>query len=167
MRSKVCILIVLFVSFFFVTCHAVHASSAYLPVNTSIGELIYVPVYPAIYYMGRKKSLELTVTLSIHNTSPDSEIMLISVDYFSRKGTIIRKMVDMPLKLRALETTSFVVNEKKEGGGVGANFMVSWQAHEAVSRPVVQAVMIMTSGSQGISFLTEGTAVKSLDVASH
>ncbi len=130
-------------------------------ISTSSGQLVYVPVYPSIYYMGQKKSLELTVTLSIHNISPDSSITLESVRYFNKKGKLIKPILTRPRTLAPLETTSFVVNEKKEPGGVGANFLVSWRADHKVNQPVIQAIMITTTGSQGISFLTEGVPVKS------
>ena len=129
----------------------------------SSGQLVYVPVYPSIYYMGRKKSLDLTVTLSIHNISPDRKIRVESIEYFSKKGGLLKKIISEPLTLSPLETTSFVVNEQKTSpGGVGANFMVTWRASKPVNPPVTQAVMITTTGSQGISFITEGVPVREL-----
>ncbi len=131
-------------------------------VPTSSGQLVYVPVYPSIYYLGQKKSLELTVTLSIHNISPDSNITLESVKYFNKKGKLIKSILASPKVLTPFETTSFVVTDKKDPGGVGANFLVSWKADHKVNRPVIQAIMIATTGSQGISFLTDGVPVRSL-----
>jgi hypothetical protein len=129
-------------------------------INVSSGELVYVPVYPSIYYMGQKKSLDLTVTLSIHNISPDISITLDSVEYYNQEGKLIKKILEKPRVLNPLETTSFVVNEKKEPGGVGANFMVTWRASKQVNPPIIQAVMITTTVSQGISFITDGVPVK-------
>ncbi len=160
--SKICFLVAVMLTVVSFVPDGAGADAEKSVPDTSMGGQVYVPVYPAIYYMGRKKSLELTVTLSIHNISPDSEIMVKYVNYFSKKGKLIRKMLDQPVKLAPLETTSFVVDEQKEQGGVGANFMVSWRAEREVNRPVIQAVMITTSGSQGISFITEGVPVRDI-----
>ncbi len=151
------------ISFLIGICLAL--ASPYMASASGMGRLahggqVYVPVYPSIYYMGMKKSLELTVTLSVHNISPDQEIMLESVEYFSKTGKLISKMLPQPRKLSPLETTSFVVTQQKEAGGVGANFMVTWKAEKRVSPPVIQGIMIGTTGAQGISFLTDGVTVK-------
>ena len=128
----------------------------------STGDLVYCPVYPSIYHMGQKKGLDLTVTLSIHNISPDTSIKVESVDYYSKKGKLLGKMLENPVKLSPLETATFVLNPKEHQGGVGANCLVRWKADRPVSRPLIQAVMITTSGSQGISFITDGVPVRSM-----
>ncbi len=146
-----------------VTANAAAPSSHRDAPAFSKGELVYCPVYPSIYHMGQKKGLDLTVTLSIHNISPDSAITVESVEYYSKKGKLLSRIVEAPLKLAPLETATFVLNPRKQQGGVGANSLIRWRAEKAVSRPLIQAVMITTSGSQGISFITEGVPVKTLE----
>jgi len=129
-------------------------------VQMSRGGQVYVPVYPSIYYMGMKKSLDLSVTLSIHNISPDCKITVETVEYFDKKGKLLSRLIAEPRRLTPLETTNFVVEKLKDRGGVGANFLVTWKAEKSVNQPIIQAIMIGTTGSQGISFMTDGVTIK-------
>lgn len=54
------------------------------------GELIYVPIYYEIYYGDAGKTIELAVTLSVHNTDPNHSIMVKSVNYHNKKGNLIK-----------------------------------------------------------------------------
>jgi hypothetical protein len=44
-------------------------------------------------------------------------------------------------------------------GGSGANFIVQWAGPESINTPVIEAVMIGTQGSQGISFVSPGREI--------
>jgi hypothetical protein len=45
-----------------------------------------------------------------------------------------------------------VVEQDDVRGGVGANFLVRWQADRPVHPPIVEMVMITAEATQGISF---------------
>lgn len=49
-------------------------------------------------------------------------------------------------------------------GGAGANFIVEWVAEKTVYEPVVEAVMINTSSSQGISFVSPARVLKQFGI---
>ena len=124
------------------------------------GELIYVPIYSEIYYGDAGKTIELAVTLSIHNTDLNHSIKVKGVNYHNKKGKLISKLVQQPITLAPLETTNFMIGEKDRTGGTGANFIVEWNTQENVSSPIIEAIMVTTQMNQGISFTTTGKITK-------
>ena len=53
-----------------------------------------------------------------------------------------------------------MVDIAEDHGGVGANFIVEWQATEKVVSPIVEAIMIGGAGTQGLSFVTRGKVIE-------
>ena len=130
------------------------------PINPSRGATVYLPVYPSIYFMGRKKSLELTVTLSIHNVSSHNAITVTKIVYHNKQGEPVKNIINGEFIMKPLETRNFVVKPRAGSENVGANFLIEWNSREAVHQPLIQGIMISTSGSQGISFITDGIPVE-------
>jgi hypothetical protein len=124
------------------------------------GELIYVPIYSSIFYENNKDVLELAATLSIHNVNPDRPLTILRADYYDTSGKLIRKHLDKPLTLSALETKNMVVDRKDTKGGPGANFLVEWQGAPDAVGPIVEAVMVNTSSNLGIAFTTTGKVIR-------
>jgi len=96
--------------------------------------------------------MNLATTLSIRNTSPSDTITLSKIDYYDSTGLKVRSYLDEARHLGPLSSTHVVVEVDDLHGGVGANFIVQWQAPHPVSTPVVETVMITTQSTQGISF---------------
>lgn len=124
------------------------------------GETVYVPIYSDIYSTDLNRKIKLSATLSIRNTSMQNEIIVSKVDYYDTHGKLISKYITEPIKLKPLQTVNYVVDYNEVLGGTGANFIVDWVAEQEVSEPVIQAVMIGTSSSLGISFVCEGKVIK-------
>lgn len=120
---------------------------------------IYVPIYSAIYYEDRRRTLELAATLSVRNTDMKNSIILRSVDYYSTEGKLVRKYLSAPVELGPMSTADFIVARTDISGGAGANFIVDWLAAKAVSAPIAEAVMVSTGSSQSISFVSRGETV--------
>ena len=125
---------------------------------------VYVPAYSQIFYGDGRRTFDLTVTLSVRNTDPRRALTVGAVRYYDGDGALVREFLDAPLRLGPLASTALVVSERDRAGGVGASFLVDWHgeadtAGVAVSAPVVEAVMIGASGTQGISFVSPGRAV--------
>jgi len=126
-----------------------------------VGQTVYVPIYSHIYhYNSKDQVMNLSATLSIHNTDFANPIIVTSVRYYDTAGQLIRQDVERPVALNPMASTSFFVAADDTRGGVGANFIVEWVAEEAVSDPVIEAVMISTSGGQGISFISSGKVIQ-------
>jgi intergrase/recombinase len=60
------------------------------------------------------------------------------------------------VKLNALASTDFFIEQNDTRGGVGANFLREWVAEKKVSVPIVESLMIGTAGTQAVSFLKYG-----------
>lgn len=126
----------------------------------SVGQIVYVPVYSHIYQQDREKTFNLTTTLSIRNADPYRSFTLSKVNYYDSKGTLVQQYIESDIKIAPLASTSYVIEERDLRGGVGANFLVSWESEQSVIPPVIEAVNISTSNQQGISFLSVGRVIQ-------
>jgi hypothetical protein len=129
-------------------------------VEPRIGEVIYVPVYSHIFQGDKATKQPLSSTLVIHNVDPSKPIQVTSVRYYDHSGAEIEEYTDEPLKIRPFASANFVVGIGEDRGGVGANFIVEWQADEALASPIVQAIMSGGTGTQGLSFVTQGKVIE-------
>ncbi|HPQ70088.1 MAG TPA: DUF3124 domain-containing protein [bacterium] len=127
--------------------------------SRAVGQTVYVPVYSHIYHR-EDMEFDLTTTLSIRNTDFNNSIVIYTVKYFDTTGKLVRDYADTPLILPAMATLDYIVGERDRTGGSGANFIVEWFAEKDVSEPIIESVMIGTSGQQGISFLSVGKVIK-------
>ena len=123
-------------------------------------EQVYIPIYSDIYYVDAKHTFSLTATLSIRNTSFKDSIYVFAIDYYNSGGKKVRRYNDSTLLLKPMESVEYVVENKDDTGGVGANFVVEWGARQGAQKPFFQGIMIGTTGQQGISFTTEGIVVE-------
>lgn len=74
----------------------------------------------------------------------------------------MKSYLKKPLRLSALATTGFLAEREDTSGGSGADFLVEWVASQAVSEPIVEAVMIDAHSQQGISFVWSGKVIREL-----
>lgn len=118
----------------------------------------YLPIYSEIYQRTASITYNLTVTISLRNTSISDTLYILKGDYFDSKGEHVDSYVKNPLFLRPLETVDIVLEELDDKGGTGANFIFEWFS-QGKSKPVFQAVMLSTTGQQGISFVTNGVLI--------
>ena len=117
---------------------------------------VFVSAYSHIYTQ-EGQPFRLTVTLSIRNTDPKYSLSIDSVRYFDTSGQLVRSFLDQPLTMAPLGTKEFLVEENNVEGGSGANFIVQWSSPQPnIGQPLIEAVMIGTSGQQGISFVSRG-----------
>lgn len=120
------------------------------------GQMLYVPAYSQIFHGTTRDSLDLAVTLTVHNTDLENAIILQSVRYYDTDGMLVREYVDAPMEVSSLATIGFFVPENDLSGGWGANFIVEWVAETPVHEPVVEAVMVSTRSTLGVSMISEG-----------
>ena len=120
--------------------------------------LVYVPSYSHIYYHGGAP-LPLETTLSIRNIDRHRPVYLNSIEYFDTQGKLVKKYLDHVIKLAPIQTIEFLVEDRDSSGGSGANFLVEWIAEDKVDQPLIETVMIGTSGSQAISFVRTGREI--------
>ena len=124
------------------------------------GEVVYVPVYSHIHQREKASRQPLSSTLAIHNVDPSKSIRITSVRYYDHSGAKLKDYIDDPRSLGPFASASFLVDITEDRGGVGANFIVEWQADEKVVSPIVQAIMSGGTGTQGLSFVTQGKVIE-------
>ncbi len=126
-----------------------------------MGQTVYVPIYSHIYhYNSQDNVMNLSATLSIRNTDLTNSIIITSVRYYDTDGKLIRQDIKSPVELKPLASTDFFIAAEDTSGGSGANFIVEWVAEKTVYEPVIEAVMISTSSSQGISVVRPAKVLK-------
>lgn len=129
-------------------------------VNSVRGQTLYVPVYSEIPYGDRDHTLDLTVTLSIRNIDRKSAVMVRKVDYYNTKGERVRAYAQEPRVLPPLAAVEFIIKASDRSGGISAGFLVEWESEQLCVPPVVEAVMISTASTQGISFSSQARIVE-------
>lgn len=120
----------------------------------------YLSVYSEIYSYSPETTFPLTATVSIHNTSTTDSIYITKGDYYNTHGELIRSYIHKPIFVKPLESLQIVISETDGAGGTGANFVFDWINKKGTNDPFFEAVMISTSGQQGMSFTTKGVRTK-------
>ncbi len=124
-----------------------------------VGQVLYVPAYSVISMSSRDRTMPLAVTLSVHNTDQAEPMVLSSVRFHDTEGKLLREFLPAPLEIPPLATRDFLVERReRQGGGIGANFVVTWGASRAVSKPIIEA-LIVSGGTQGISFISAARVI--------
>jgi hypothetical protein len=135
-------------------------ASVAAPLSFSTGQTVYVPSYSHIFVGNRQKTFDLTTSLAIRNSDPETPITVTRVDYYDASGRFVRAMMKTPLVIRPVSTLVYVIDESDKTGGVGASFLVAWSSSRKAAPPVVESVMIGTGMQQGISFTSRGQVVR-------
>ena len=138
---------------------AVTASWASEPFPRSTGQTIYAPAYSHIYHGNKEQPLLLSVTLSLRNVDPVEPITIMAVDYYETEGVLVKQYLKEPISLGPLGSDRYIVIQKDNTGGSGANFIVKWQSKTPSNPPIVETVMIGTQSQLGISFISRGQAI--------
>jgi hypothetical protein len=124
-----------------------------------MGQLVFVPAYSEIFYGVASQRLGLTTTLAIHNTDLENPIIIRSVRYYDTDGNLVREYIEQPAQLNPMATIGFVIEASDTMGGWGTNFLVEWGAETPVHEPVIEAIMVSSRGTEGVSFVSLGRVV--------
>lgn len=116
----------------------------------------YLSVYSSIYSLTEHKTHNLTATISLRNVNEVDSIYITSANYFDTHGKKLRNYIVNDIFIAPMETVEIVIDEHDAEGGTGANFLFTWAKKKASHKPYFEAVMISTSGQQGLSFSTQG-----------
>lgn len=120
----------------------------------------YLSVYSQIYSQSEHRTQDLTVTVSMRNINLRDTVYVFKATYFDTHGKEIRSYLINPIFLAPMETAEIVIDEVDKEGGTGANFLFDWKVAKNANEPFFEAVMISTSGQQGLSFTTNGKRIK-------
>lgn len=117
--------------------------------------VIYVPTYSHVRH-GEGTSRRLATTLSVHNISFRDSIWVHKVRYYDTDGQMVRDFIDEKVSLLPMATYQVSVSPR-DTTGLGANFLIEWEARAGVPAPLVEAVHVSISPTIGTSFVTRGT----------
>ena len=124
------------------------------------GQVLYVPVYSEVPYGNKRVTLDLTVTLSVRNRDPKSNIKIKRVDYFAADGRFVKAYLDRTSVLKPLAASEFILSESDRRGGISASFLVEWESEVSALPPVVEAIMVNGVYSQGLAFTAQARVVE-------
>jgi Protein of unknown function (DUF3124) len=153
----------IFTSFVFLISLQIPLHAADKNIGLSKGQRVYVPAYSHIYSGNKERPFLLTVTLSIRNIDPTHQIHITMADYHETQGRLLNKFITKPLTLKPLEAERYIIPQRDESGGSGANFIVEWHSEAFVNPPIIESVMIGTQSSQGVSFTSRGREILSTE----
>lgn len=128
--------------------------------DVSSGQKVYVPVYSHIYQGPKNRPYNLSALLSIRNVDAKNSITISLVHYYGDGGELVKSFFDKPVVIPPMATKEVYIPERDISGGSGANFTVRWEGGTKVSVPIIQAVMIGTASTQGISFVCDGVVIE-------
>jgi hypothetical protein len=134
--------------------------SATEPLPLTTGQMVYIPAYSHIYHGNKETPLLLSVTLSIRNVDPNNSLTVTAVNYHETQGPLVKQFIKEALILGPLGSERFVVPQKDNTGGSGANFIVEWYSEKPINPPIIESVMIGTQSQLGISFTSRGQAIQ-------
>ncbi|HCF05720.1 MAG: hypothetical protein JG774_279 [Desulfomicrobiaceae bacterium] len=123
-------------------------------------QTVYVPVYSHVYHGDRERPFLLAATVAVRNVDRAIPITVVAADYYDSDGRLLRRLVTEPRVIAPLASLRVVIPESDAAGGSGASCVVRWQAERPAAAPVVEAVMIGTRSSQGISFVSQGRVLE-------
>lgn len=135
-------------------------TTGYAQQKLAKGQTVYVPAYSHVLFGDKPQPFNLASTLVVHNIDTKEPITVSSADYHDSSGKLVRKLLASPVTLRPMASTHFFIQESDTTGGLGANFLVRWQADKEVNAPIIEAILIGTKFGQGISFVSPGREVR-------
>jgi hypothetical protein len=118
----------------------------------SRGQRLYVPVYSSVRLLEGRTMLNLAVTVSVRNTDAARPIRVEAVRYFGNDGGERGDAFAAPGVLGPMASAEMVIRQSELVGDIGANLIVEWRSDGPVSPPLVEAVMVGISGTQGFAF---------------
>jgi hypothetical protein len=132
------------------------------PVKVEMGNVVYVPAYAQVFSYKDQKTTPLVTTLAIHNTDPTHSLILRSIRYYSEDGTLLKEYLRQPRVLSPMATAVYGLYPENPNVGIGANAVVEWVSEQRIVKPIIEAIMISTEGTFGISFISPGYAIQDI-----
>ena len=123
----------------------------------------YVPAYARLSLAKGSYPIDLAVTLSIHNASDGTPLVVERIAYRDTAGTLVQDHLAAPVAVRPFGTIEVFVPTQDVRGGTGASFVVEWAAAGPIAEPVVETLILGSSGSQGYSFVGQGRPIRIID----
>lgn len=127
-------------------------------------QTLYLPIYSHMSYgnVGRRgvpSHALLSALVSIRNTDARKSLRVRNARYFDTAGKLIGDYVPAPILIPPLGTHELFVELNDASGGSGANFIIRWDAEQAINPPLVEALHANMDGGKAIIFTTQSVPV--------
>lgn len=126
------------------------------------GGKIYLPIYHSVFIGQSKMDYYLTVTMIFHNIDETKPVTVISIKAYNQEGHFERELVQEPLVLGPLAIWRWLLpqGEFKGKAASAASLIIQWQGAPGTRLPLVQAMMVGTRSTLGLSYMTTGFPLK-------
>ena len=130
----------------------------------SKGQTLFLPIYSHMLYgnlgrAGKASYALLSALVSVRNTDPKRSLRVSSAKYFDTHGKLLGERLAAPVVLPPLATLELFVELNDASGGSGANFVLRWDAENAVNPPLVEALHANLDGGKAVVFTTQAVPV--------
>jgi hypothetical protein len=130
----------------------------------SKGQSLYLPVYSHMLYgnlgkSGRASYVLLSTLVSIRNTDGKRPLRITSARYYDTHGALLGERVPSPVVVPPYGTLELFVDMNDASGGSGANFVVKWDADQAVNPPLIEGLHVNMDGGKAVVFTTQAVPV--------
>lgn len=127
------------------------------PSDVARGGRLYVPAYARLPVSGGRASVDLSITLSIQNTSPLHTITIRSVELLDASGKRLEHSLSSSRDIPPLGSSSIFL--PVHASGAGAKALIEWSAGSAVAPPLAEAIMLGQIGAMSVSFVSRGVSI--------
>jgi hypothetical protein len=128
--------------------------------KTDLQRTVYVPVYSHVFSGNKAHPFYLAATMAMRNVDPKHSVTIHSADYFDSDGTLLEHHLPEPITLPPMGSHFLFVREHDKTGGPGASFLIKWSGKASMNHPLIEAILIGSSGGQGISFICPGREIQ-------
>jgi hypothetical protein len=124
------------------------------------GQTLYLPIYSHMLYgnlgkSGKASYVLLSALVSIRNTDAKRPLRVLSAKYFDTNGKLLAERVPTPTLIPPLGTMELFVELNDASGGSGANFIIKWDAEQALNPPLVESLHANMDGGKAVIFMTQ------------
>ena len=121
---------------------------------------IYVPTYSSVSMSQGKVRADFSVTVTVHNTSQDTPLVLTRIAYFDTAGKLVESYLPKPIALKPFAAIEIYISQNDIRGGTGANFIIDWAATGAIAEPLAEALMVGGIGAGHYAFVSQGRPIR-------
>jgi len=137
------------------------AQESKLPVKA---QTLYLPIYSHMLYgnlgkSGKASYVLLSALVSIRNTDAKRPLRVLSARYFDTQGKLLGERVATPVIVPPLGTLELFVELNDASGGSGANFVIKWEADQAINPPLVESLHANMDGGKAVIFMTQSVPI--------
>lgn len=130
----------------------------------SVKKQSYLPLYSSVALGGGATLVHLGANVTLRNVSPDQPLVVKSARYFDRAGELVTDLAGQAFTLKPMATIEVFIpiTEQSVGlrGGRGGSILLDWAAAGPVPEPVMEALVLGSSGPASFSFISRSIPVR-------